>query len=75
MDNTKVFGGPDPSFFRLYRVDQGSDVLKSVPSNIDRVQRYQMRVTMADMRKAFGGNEQLVGITAIPWYVRSVSLP
>jgi hypothetical protein len=71
----KVHGGRDPNFFQLFRVDSGSDVLRSVPAGLDRVQRYQLRVTMADLRRAFDGSEQLVSILAIPWYVRSVALP
>jgi hypothetical protein len=71
----KTYGGPDPNFFQIYRIDSGGDVLRSVPSAIDRVQRYQLRVTMADLRKAVDGTEQLVSITNVPWYVRSVALP
>jgi hypothetical protein len=71
----KVYGGPDPSFFRIYRVDSGGDVLRSVPSAIDRVKRLQLRVTISDLKKAFDGSEQVVSVTALPWYVREVSLP
>jgi hypothetical protein len=71
----RVHGGRDPNFFQIFRVDSGSDVLRSVPAGIDRVERYQLRVTMADLRKAFDGSEQLVSVMAIPWYVRSVALP
>jgi hypothetical protein len=71
----KTHGGRDPNFALLYRVDSGSDVLRSVPTGIDRVQRYQLRVTMADLRKMFDGSEQLVSIVAIPWYVRNVVMP
>ena len=65
----------DPNFFRIYRVDQGSDLVKSIPAGIDRVQNYQLRVTVSELRKLFDGTEQLVGIIVIPWYVRQLSLP
>jgi hypothetical protein len=71
----KIFGGPDPSFFRIYRVDAGNDVLRSVPANVDRVKKLTLRVTIPDLKKAFDGSEQIVSVTAIPWYVREVSLP
>ncbi|MGH7843671.1 MAG: hypothetical protein ACREQW_00665 [Candidatus Binatia bacterium] len=71
----KVRGGPDPNFFRLYRVDQGTDVVKSIPVGVDRVQSYQLQVTMAELRKLFDGSEQLVSIAILPWYVRQVFLP
>ena len=71
----KIYGGPDPNFFRIYRVDAGNDVLRSVPSSIDRLKKVQLRVTIPDLKKAFDGSEQIVSVTAIPWYVREVALP
>ena len=72
---SKVYGGPDPVFFRIYRTDAGADVLRSVPTGIDRVKKLSLRVTMPDLKKAFDGSEQIVSVTAIPWYVREVALP
>ena len=72
---TKTRGGPDPEFFRIYRVDQGVDVVKSVPAGIDRAQNTQLRVTMAELRKLLDGSEQIVSILAVPWSLRQVSLP
>lgn len=71
----KVYGGPDPAFFRIYRMDAGNDVLRSVPASVDRVKRLQLRVAIADLKRAFDGSEQIVSVTAVPWYVREVSLP
>jgi hypothetical protein len=65
----------EPNFFRIYRVDQGVDVVRSVPGGIDRVQQYSLRVTMAELRKMFDGTEQLVSVSVVPWYLRQVSLP
>ncbi len=65
----------EPTFFRIYRLDQGSDLVKSIPAGIDRVQNYQLSVTVSELRKLFDGTEQLVGIVVIPWYVRRVYLP
>ncbi len=71
----KVYGGPDPNFFRIYRVDQGADFVKSVLTSVDRVQSYHFQVTMAELRKLFDGSEQLVSIAVLPWYIRQVFLP
>src|SRR5436190_97843 len=71
----KIYGGPDPNFFRIYRVDAGNDVLRSVPSSVDRLKKVQLRVTIPDLKKAFDGSEQIMSITALPWYVRDVALP
>jgi len=72
---TKMHGGPDPDFFRIYRIDRGEDVVKSVPAGVDRVRNYRLRVTMAELRKLFDGSEELVSITILPWYMRQVFLP
>ena len=72
---SKVYGGPDPSFFRIYRVDSGGDVLRSTATGVDRVKKLQLRVTIPDLKKAFDGSEQIVSVTALPWYVREVALP
>ncbi len=69
-----MHGGPDPNFFRIYRIDQGADVVKSIPAGVDRRQSYQLRVTMAELRKLFDGSEQMVSITVLPWYMRQVFL-
>jgi hypothetical protein len=71
----KIYGGPDPAFFRIYRVDAGNDVLRSVPASVDRVKKLSLRVTIPDLKKAFDGSEQIISVTALPWYVREVSLP
>jgi hypothetical protein len=71
----KVYSGVDPSFFRIYRIDQGSDVVKSTVAGIDRVQGYQFQVKLPDFAKLFDGSEKLVSIIVIPWYVRQVFLP
>ena len=72
---SKVYGGPDPAFFRIYRADSGGDVLRSVPTGVDRVKKLSLRVTTAELKKAFDGTEQIVSVTAVPWYQREVSLP
>ena len=65
----------EPDFFRIYRVDQGMDLIKSVPAGINRVQSYQLNVTVSELRKMFDGSEKVVGIIALPFYIRKLSLP
>jgi hypothetical protein len=71
----KVYGGPDPAFFRIYRADMGGDVLRSAVAGVDRLKKLSLRVTTAELKKAFDGTEQIVSVTALPWYQREVSLP
>ncbi|HXN05520.1 MAG TPA: hypothetical protein VN944_00480 [Nitrospiria bacterium] len=72
---SKTHGGPNPTFFRIYRVDQGLDVVKSIPAGIDRVKNNKFHVTMKEFSGLFDGTEQLVSITVIPWYIRQVFIP
>ena len=71
----KVYSAKDPGFFRIYRFDSATEMLKSVPMNVNRIQEYTLRVTTPEMSSIFDGNEQVVAITAIPLYVRQVFLP
>src|SRR5262249_29153471 len=73
--DSKVYSAVEPTFFRLYRVDQGVDVVKSVPAGIDRVQSVRFRSTVPELARLFGGSEQLVAISVVPWSSREVRLP
>jgi hypothetical protein len=71
----KVYSAVEPSFFRIYRIDAATDIVKSIPAGIDRVQNYQLRVTVSELSKLFDGSEQLVGIAVCPMFLRQVFLP
>ncbi|MGD0235780.1 MAG: hypothetical protein ABSC55_14745 [Syntrophorhabdales bacterium] len=71
----KMHSSAQPSFFRIYRIDSVTDIVKSIPAGIDRVQEYQLRVTVPEFGKLFDGTEQLVGIAVSPVYLREVFLP
>jgi hypothetical protein len=71
----KIYSAVEPSFFRIYRLEQATDMLKSIPAGINRMQNYQLRVTVPELSKLFDGTEQLVGISTTPLYVRQVFLP
>lgn len=71
----KIYSAVEPSFFRIYRLDTATDVVKSIPAGIDRVQKYQFRMAMPELSKLFDGTEQLVAVSVIPLYVRQVFLP
>ena len=71
----KNYSGAEPSFFRIYRVDTATDIVKSIPAGIDRVQNYQLRVAVPELKNLFNGTEQLVAVTVVPLYVRQIFLP
>lgn len=65
-----VISAKNPTLWRIYKYDTAIDVVKSAPQNIDRVQKYTLRITDPKFGKLFNGSEQLVGIFVQPWYVR-----
>lgn len=71
----KLHSAADPTFFRIYRPDVGTDVVKSHAAGIDRLRNYRFRVTVAELRSLFNGTEELVSLAVLPWYVRQVLLP
>jgi len=71
----KIYSAAEPSFFRIYRIETATDMLKSIPAGINRVQNYQLRVAMPELGKLFDGTEQLVGVAVYPLYLRQVFLP
>jgi len=72
---SKADSAVEPRFFRIYRVDQGVDVVKSVPAGVDRVRSCGFRAAGSEPGKLLDGSEQPVGILANPWFVRQVFLP
>jgi hypothetical protein len=65
----------DPNFYRIYRADEGIDVVKSVSAGINRVHSYTFQTTIQELSSLFDGTEELMTITIRPWYVRQVFLP
>ena len=71
----RVYSAVEPGFFRIYRIDSATDIVKSVPAGIDRLKNYQFRMAVPELSKLFDGKEQLVAVAVIPLYVRQIFLP
>lgn len=71
----KPRSGSDPATWRIYRIEQATDVVKSLPAGIDRLKSYHFRSNVAELQKLFDGSERLISVTAIPWYTRQTLLP
>lgn len=69
-----VRSGRTPEFQRTYRIDQATDVVRSA-NTPDRVERLSFTATGGAFSKVFDGTQALVGVTAIPYYVRDISVP
>ena len=67
--------GVKPDFYRIYRIEQAADVVRSTATSTDGVQKYAFKATGAKLSPLFNGSEQLVSITSLQFYTRQVSLP
>ncbi len=72
---THVYSAKMPDFYRIYRIEQALDVVRSSETGVDRVQKVAFKITGSNLAQLFDGSEKLVSITSIPWYTRRVSLP
>ena len=72
---TKVFSAAKPEFFRIYRVEQATDVVRSTATGVDRVTKLSIKAAGDKLAPLFDGTEQLISITSIPWYSRQLYLP
>ena len=64
---TKVYSGAKPDFYRIYRVEQGTEAVKDAKVSI--------KATGPKLASVLDGKQQVVAVTSIPWYSRAVSLP
>ena len=71
----KVHSAAKPAFYRIYRFEQAADVARSTAANIDRVSKFSFKASGPKLGAIFDGTEQLVSITSIPSYSRSIYLP
>jgi len=67
--------GVDPTLWRIYRIEQSVDVVKSIPEGVDRMRNLRFRNNVAELEKLFDGKEQLISVISIPWYARQTFLP
>jgi len=71
----KFYSAIQPDFYRIYRFEQASDVVRSVANGVDRVDELAVEVGIAELKEMFDGNEKLVSVVVTPWYARQIFLP
>jgi hypothetical protein len=64
-----------PEFYRIYRIEQAADVVRSTAIGTDRAQKYLFKAAGGKLSQIFDGSEQLISITSLPFYSRQVFLP
>jgi hypothetical protein len=70
---TKLYSAAKPEFYRIYRSEQSTDVVRSTAA--DRVQKILFKAGGPKLSPLFDGSEQLIGVTTNPWYTRQTFLP
>ena len=71
----KIHSAAKPEFYRIYQFEQAADVVRSMPNGIDRVSKLSIKATGPRLAPLFDGSEQLISITSIPFYSRSIYVP
>ena len=71
----KVYSAAKADVYRIYRLEQAADVVRSTPADVDRVSRFSIKVAGPKLSPLFNGTEQLISITSVPAYSRSIYLP
>jgi hypothetical protein len=71
----QYYSAAKPDFHRTYRIEHGYDVVRSVPSGVDRASAFSFEAGGPKLAPFFNGTEKLISITSIPYYSRSIFLP
>lgn len=72
---TKTMSATDDKVRRTYRIDQGNDVVLSVPGNINRVRDISFAASGGKLAAIFDGRQKIVSVFSVPWYSRELYIP
>ncbi len=71
----RVYSAAKPEFYRIYKVDQVSEVVHTVVDDVKRTGKVEFSGSGPHLSKVFDGTEQVVAVTSIPSYSRRIFLP
>jgi hypothetical protein len=71
----KYYSSTKPEFYRTYRVEQGTDVVRSAAAGVDRATKLSFKASGGRLAPLFDGAEQLIGVTSLPLFSRTIYLP
>jgi hypothetical protein len=71
----RVYSQSKPEFFRIYRYEQGVDVVRGAGTGPERLQKAIFKAAGEKLSPLFDGTEQLISLTSVPWYQREIYLP
>jgi hypothetical protein len=70
-----TYSGAEPSFHRIYRGEWGVDPIQSIVAGVDRVTRLELAASGPLLGRLLDGSQELVSVSAVPWYHRDTFLP
>jgi hypothetical protein len=71
----KLHSAAKPDFYRIYKFEQAADVVRSAATGVDRASKFSIKATGPRFAPLFDGSEQLISITSVPYYSRSIYVP
>ncbi|MFM0619742.1 hypothetical protein PQR37_37420 [Paraburkholderia nemoris] len=72
---TRTYSQVKSGFFRIYRYEQGVDVVRAAGDSTDRLQGLTFKAIGGKFGPLFDGSERLVSVVSVPWYSREIYLP
>jgi hypothetical protein len=71
----KYYSTVRPEFYRVYRVEQGADIVRSTATGTDRATKVSFKASGGKLAPLFDGSEQMISVTSLPFFSRSIYLP
>jgi hypothetical protein len=71
----RVYAQPKPEFFRIYRFEQGVDLVLAADGNAERLKKVTFKASGEKLSPLFDGSEKLISVISVPWYQREIYLP
>jgi len=71
----KIHSAAQPNFYRIYKLEQAADVVRSTATGVDRVSKLSFKASGPQLAPLFDGSQQLISITSVPFYSRTIYLP
>lgn len=71
----KVHSGADPDFYRIYRGEQATEVLRNPAGGVDHVKSVSVKASGGKLGKAVGDTAKVIAVSNAPFYGRKTYLP
>ena len=71
----KIYSGAKPDFYRVYKFEQATDVVRSASMGVDRANKFNIKASGPKLAPLFDGTQQVISITSVPYYSRTIYIP